>query len=145
MKNFILLILFSFVSFISQAQISRAYEYNENDTLTNADTVVFTTMEFNYPFYYQFNYKQDSLSGSTAGTITFEYTTKDGSVWHPLYTSIYTDGTAATAYTASINGVSRVIQLSGSLLSGKIRATMITTGTQSTRIRNDCDVIKKTN
>ncbi|MBK7360722.1 MAG: hypothetical protein IPI96_16165 [Saprospiraceae bacterium] len=59
--------------------------------------VVFTTMEFTSPFFYAFSIKQDSLSGATAGTITFEYQTNDGSTWHPLYTSIYTDGTAATA------------------------------------------------
>jgi len=135
--------MFSFV--MGYSQTSKTYEYNELDTLTNADTLVFTTMEFTAPFYYQYNIQQDSLSGATAGTITFEYQTKNGSTWHPLYTSIYTDGTAATAYTATINAVQRKFFLEGSLLSGKIRATYITSGTQSTKITADVDVMRKYN
>lgn len=144
MKKFILL-LFLFVGNLSYGQITKTYEYNELDTLTNADTVTFTTMEFNKPFYFQYSINQDSLSGATAGTITFEYQTKDGTEWHPLYTSIYTDGVAATAYQATINGVNRRFYLSGSLLSGKIRHKIITTGTQSTELTFDIDVFTKTN
>ena len=142
MKN-LLVLLFLIVSFASYSQVTRTYEYNELDTITNADTLTFTTMEFNKPFYYEYSINQDSLSGATAGTITFEYQKKDGTLWHPLYTSIYTDGVAATGYQATINAVNRKFYLAGYLLSGKIRHTIITTGTQSTELTFDIDVKNK--
>jgi len=133
MKKFLLLFSFLAVSFVSFGQVNRTYVTETLDTITNADTITRETMEFSYPFDYAFHIIADSLSGSTAGTITFYHKPKEASSTE--YISIGT---------VTINGVQTTSKaITGNYMSGRIKYEVITSGTQSTRLKIFAEVKKE--
>ena len=98
------------------------------DTMTNADTLTFTTSTYynklNDAGIYSFHIHADSLSGATAGTATlYEQASLGGSDWLSIGT-------------VTINGVTTSARLTGTVTYGRrYKVETITTGTQSTALR----------
>lgn len=108
------------------------YVFHDNDTLTNAATVTQTCDKaLTYPYNYQINVVSDSLSGSTAGTMTIYNKAYGQSEWVPI------------GSTVTINGGLTYTAITGSVLSGTIKCVTVGSGTQSTRVAVDIAVIRK--
>lgn len=94
------------------------------DTLTNADTVIFTVGSFFGPVNYVVQVFADSLSGSTAGTATLQHSAEmSGNDWVDL------------ANPVTVNGVTTRDDITGAILGGRLRLRTISSGTQSTALR----------
>jgi hypothetical protein len=131
-------ISFLFCSLALGAQNTRVdgnantYTYYDNDTLTNAATVTQTCDKaLTYPYNYQINVVSDSLSGSTAGTMTIYNKAYGRTEWVPI------------GSTVTINGGLTYTPITGSVLNGTIKCVTVGTGTQSTRVAVDISVIRK--
>ena len=124
MKSIIsIIILIVAVSLTADAQ---RFDYKSTtDTLTNADTVTTTLGYFlkgKYNVQYQVN--ADSRSGSTAGTTVLQVASCEScSDWANVGTSI------------TINGVTTAELKTTTIYGGLLRLRTISTGTQSTALR----------
>lgn len=138
MKNVLFCFLILLAGLSLQAQNTRVDNnintncYHDNDTLTNAGTVTQTySQALTYPYNYQINVVSDSLSGSTAGTMTIYNKAYGQTEWVPV------------GSTLTINGGLTYTAITGNVLSGSLKCVTVGSGTQSTRVAVDICVIRK--
>jgi len=94
------------------------------DTLANADTSLYTSSHYFKDLgVMEFHVAIDSISGTTAGTISYQYSLSPAATeWHTIGTDTVTDA----------DDQSHVHQLTN-FAAARVRIQLITTGTQSTR------------
>jgi hypothetical protein len=138
MKNVLFVLTLLFAGLSLSAQNSRVdnnvntHCYHDNDTLTNAATVTQTySQALTYPYNFQINVVSDSLSGSTAGTMTIYNKAYGQTEWVPV------------GSTVTINGGLTYTAITGNVLSGSLKAVTVGTGTQSTRVAVDICTVRK--
>lgn len=96
-KSILFSLLLCIVAFSASAQ--RYFDLIKADTLTNQDTLIFTTSPvlIDVPYYYSIHVACDSLSGATAGTAYLQVCNdRTGTNWYSVQ-SLTIDGTLSEA------------------------------------------------
>lgn len=93
----ILLSLLLTMAAANRAEAQRFFDLQSatTDTLTNQDTIIYTTtpVMVDVPYYYSIHVKADSISGANAGTAYLQFSNhRSGTVWYNAQTMTI-DGT----------------------------------------------------
>lgn len=95
MKNLLILFILGLLSFAQSVTAQDLLMVNDSTVLTNQDTQITNLVTFSqgkHPWMYSVHIQSDSLTGSTAGTVTLQGT-NDGVVWYTI-SSLTLDGAA---------------------------------------------------